>query len=173
MTNISAIFSTHRWLRTGSAIFWLPVVLVATEAQNWPSFRGNNASGIAEGDGPPTRWDATKSDNIVWKTAIPGLGHSSPVVWSNRVFVTTAVTTAAKTDFLHGPTQTIKSAQDIAKHSWRVLCLSKTTERVLWERIAHEGVPQSKRHLKSSHANSTPVTDGRHLVAMFGSEGLC
>jgi outer membrane protein assembly factor BamB len=121
---------------------------------------------------PPTSWDATKSNNIKWKTFIPGLGHSSPVIWDDKVFLTTAVSTASKTDFLSGPTQTIDSAKDNGKHSWRVLCLNKITGKIIWERVASEGIPKSKRHLKASHANCTPVTDGRYLVAMFGSEGL-
>lgn len=141
-------------------------------AQNWTMFRGNNASGVADGSNPPTNWDAEKSINILWKTAIPGLGHSSPVVWGDRIFVTTAVSSAAKTEFVHGDTDTLNSANDVSKHSWRVYCLDKSSGRVVWEKTLAEGVPKVKRHVKASHANSTPATDGRHVVAFLGSEGL-
>ena len=141
-------------------------------AQNWPSFRGLNASGVADGSNPPAVWDAEKSINILWKTSIPGLGHSSPVVWGDRVFVTTAVSSAAKEQFVHGLTETAASADDNSNHSWRVYCLDKNTGRIIWQRTVHEGAPKVKRHVKASYANSTPATDGRHLVVSFGSEGL-
>jgi len=141
-------------------------------AQNWPSFRGQNGSGIVDGNSPPTVWDAGTPKNILWKTAIPGLGHSSPVVWGNRVFVTTAVSSSAKTQFVHGLIETGDSATDDSKHSWRVFCLDKNTGRIIWERAVYEGVPKVKRHVKASYANPTPATDGKYLVVSFGSEGL-
>ncbi len=144
----------------------------AADAQNWPSFRGQNGSGVADGNNPPTVWDAEKSTNILWKTPIPGLGHSSPVVWGDRVFVTTAVSSAANSQFVHGLTETSASADDTSKHSWRVYCLDKNTGRIIWEKAAHEGAPKVKRHVKASHANATPATDGKYLVVSFGSEGL-
>src|SRR5258708_40188535 len=144
----------------------------AAHAQNWPSFRGKNGSGVADGNNPPTVWDAEESTNILWKTAIPGLGHSSPVVWGDRVFVTTAVSSAANSQFVHGLTETAASADDISKHSWRVYCLDKNTGRIIWEKAVHEGAPKVKRHVKASYANSTPATDGKYLVVSFGSEGF-
>jgi len=144
----------------------------AVNAQNWPSFRGQNSSGVADGNNPPTTWDAEKSSNIVWKTPIPGLGHSSPVVWGDRVFVTTAVSSAAKSQFVHGLTETSASADDTSKHSWRVYCLDKNTGRIIWEKAIYEGTPKTKRHVKASFANATPTTDGKHLIVSFGSEGL-
>lgn len=144
----------------------------AVSAQNWPSFRGQNGSGVADGNNPPTVWDAEKSTNILWKTPIPGLGHSSPVVWGDRVFITTAVSSAANSQFVHGLTETAASADDTSKHSWRVYCLDKNTGRMIWEKAIYEGTPKVKRHVKASYANSTPATDGKHLVVSFGSEGL-
>ena len=141
-------------------------------AQNWTSFRGNNASGVADGCNPPTSWDAEKSVNILWKTPIPGLGHSSPVVWGERVFVTTAISSGGKAKLVTGQVETIESADDVSKQSWRVYCLDTRSGRVNWERTIYEGVPKVKRHLKSSHANSTPATDGKYLVVLLGSEGL-
>ncbi len=141
-------------------------------AQNWPSFRGPNASGTADGQNPPVSWDAPKNVNIRWKTPIPGLAHSSPVVWGDRVFVTTAVSSNPKSDFRPGAHDVFEGLKDTSRHAWKVYCLDKNTGRILWERTAHEGVPRGKRHATSSHANPTPATDGKHLVAFFGSEGL-
>jgi ankyrin repeat protein len=139
--------------------------------QNWPSFRGPHASGVADGQMPPPVWDAAKGLNIRWKTAIPGLGHSCPVVWGDLVFVTTAVG-EPKASVKTGLYGDVHSVKDATKHRWQVLCLDKRTGKVLWERTAHDGVPKVKRHPKSTHANPTPATDGRHVVACFGSEGL-
>lgn len=144
----------------------------ATHAQNWPSFRGPQASGVADGMNPPVTWDVEKSTNILWKTPIPGLAHSSPVVWGERIFVTTAISSAADSPFVFGLTETAAAARDNSKHVWRVYCMDKNTGRILWEKTASEGAPKVSRHVKASHANSTPATDGKHLVALFGSEGL-
>lgn len=141
-------------------------------AQNWPSFRGANGAGLGDGSDPPAVWDAEKSINILWKTPIPGLGHSSPVIWGERIFVTTSVSSDANSKFVHGLTQTGASANDNSKHSWRVYCLDQKTGRVIWEKVVYEGAPKVQRHVKASYANPTPATDGRHLVVSFGSEGL-
>jgi outer membrane protein assembly factor BamB len=141
-------------------------------AQNWPSFRGQNGSGAGDGSDLPITWDAEKSINVSWKTPIPGLGHSSPIVWGELVFVTTAVSSATNSEFVHGPTDTPASADDNSKHSFRVYCLNKKTGRIIWQKEIHQGVPKTKRHLKASHANPTPVTDGKKLIVSFGSEGL-
>jgi outer membrane protein assembly factor BamB len=144
----------------------------AAQAQNWPQFRGSNASGVADGKPTPVSWDAQKGTNILWKVAIPGLAHSSPVVWGDMVFVTTAISSKGKEYFRHGLYGDVDSDTDTSPHTWKVYCLDKRTGKTVWERIAHEGVPKIKRHIKSTHANSTPATDGKHVVAFFGSEGL-
>ena len=141
-------------------------------SQNWPSFRGQNGAGVGAGSAVPTAWDAEKSINILWKTPIPGLGHSSPIVWGDRIFVTTAVSSAANSQLVHGPTETAASADDNSKHSWRVYCLNKNTGRIIWEKVVYEGPPRVKRHVKASYANPTPATDGKNLLVSFGSEGL-
>ena len=141
-------------------------------ALNWPSFRGQNASGIADGQMPPTSWDAEKGINVIWKTPIPGLGHACPIVWGDRIFVTTAVSGDPNSKFRPGQYGDVDSVNDSSVHSWRVYCIDKRTGKIVWERTAHEGVPKVKRHTKGSHANSTPATDGTHVVACFGSEGL-
>jgi outer membrane protein assembly factor BamB len=146
-------------------------VHVATP-MNWPSFRGPNASGVADGQMPPTSWDAEKGTNIWWKTPIPGLGHSCPVVWGDRIFVTTAISGDPNSKFRPGQYGDVDSVNDNSVHSWRVYCVDKRTGQVRWERTAHEGAPKVKRHTKGSHANPTLATDGKHLIACFGSEGL-
>jgi len=146
--------------------------VITAQAQNWPSFRGRSASGVADGGSAPTTWDATKSTNIQWKTPVPGVGHSSPVVWGNRVFVTTAISSDQSPVFEHGQSQSVASAKDASKHVWAVYCLDKTNGRVIWAKTAYEGVPKAKRHVRASFANPSPATDGKYLVAFFGSEGL-
>jgi outer membrane protein assembly factor BamB/ankyrin repeat protein len=139
---------------------------------NWPSFRGSHASGVADGQHPPTTWDVAKGRNVRWKTPIPGLAHSSPIVWGHRVFLTTAVSGDPKSEFRPGLYGAGTSAGDVSPHSWRVYCVDTGDGKILWEKTAHQGVPKIKRHIKSSHANPTPATDGKHLVAYFASEGL-
>lgn len=160
-----------------SRSFALLIVLITglgttAGAQNWPSFRGANATGFAEGKPTPTTWDATKGTNVLWKTPIPGLAHASPVVWGDRVFVTTAVSSKGGEYFRHGLFGDVDSDKDTSPHSWHVYGLDKRTGKIVWDRVACEGVPKIKRHIKSTHASSTPVTDGTHVVAFFGSEGL-
>ena len=139
---------------------------------NWPSFRGPGASGVAEGYATPTTWDAEKGVNVRWKTAIPGLGHSSPVVWGNRVFLTSALSGQEKPELRVGLYGDIASANDDTTHNWNVYCLDRTTGRILWQKTAHRGVPRTKRHTKATQANPTVATDGKRVVASFGSEGL-
>ncbi|HEU4386579.1 MAG TPA: PQQ-binding-like beta-propeller repeat protein [Blastocatellia bacterium] len=149
------------------------LALVTTAAgQNWPSFRGDHASGTADGASTPTAWDGEKGVNILWKVPIPGLAHSSPIVWGNRVFVTTAVSSNPKPAFRPGLYGDVDSDTDLSKHSWKVYCIDKLSGRTIWERVAHEGTPRTKRHIKSTFANPTPATDGKNVVAFFGSEGL-
>ena len=144
----------------------------AATAQNWPSFRGPDASGVADGREAATSWDAVKGTGILWKAEVPGLAVSSPIVWGDTVFVTTAVSSDASAPFRHGLYGDVEPSKDLSRHSWRVYAFDKTTGRIRWERVAHEGVPKTKRHPKSSQASCTPVTDGKVVVAHFGSEGL-
>jgi outer membrane protein assembly factor BamB len=140
-------------------------------AQNWPSFRGPSASGTAERQHLPDAWDAASGVNLLWRAEIPGLAHSSPIVWGDRVFVTTSVS-AAGTKATRGLQDASILSSDKSPQSWRLYCLDRTSGRMLWQRVAREGTPRSARHLNATYANSTPATDGRHVVAFFGSEGL-
>jgi outer membrane protein assembly factor BamB len=139
---------------------------------HWPTFRGPNASGIAEGFTTPTRWNAPAGENVKWKTPIPGLGHSSPVIWGNQLFITTAISGQTNAGLKVGLYGDIKPVEDDTSHKWVVYCLDKRTGKIIWEKVAYTGVPKIKRHPKATHASSTPATDGKHVVAMFGSEGL-
>jgi len=141
-------------------------------AQNWPSFRGLSASGVIEGHGTPTKWDVAQPENILWKTAIPGLGHSCPIVWEDRVFVTTAVQDRGQSSLKVGMYGDVRPVDEKDAFSWRVYCIDRKTGEVLWNRESYRGKPKVKRHPKSSHANSTPCTDGNYVVAFFGSEGM-
>ena len=139
---------------------------------NWPSFRGQFASGVAEGYPTPVTWNVETGGNIRWKVPIPGLAHSCPVIWDDLVFVTTAVSAKEDVELRVGLYGDVEPVGEDEVHAWKLYCLDKATGGVVWEKTACTGVPKVKRHPKSSHANSTPATDGRHVVAFFGSEGL-
>jgi hypothetical protein len=143
-----------------------------TPAQNWPSFRGPGASGIADGLDVPTNWNAETGENVVWKTPISGLGHSSPVVWGDRIFLTSAVSDDPDSFFSPNPDGRIDRRSDTSRHSWRVFGIDKNTGKILWDQEAYRGTPKIQRHRKNSYASPTPATDGEHVVAWFGSEGL-
>ena len=146
-------------------------------AANWPQWRGPDGSGISNEKNLPAAW--TPTTNIKWKAAIPGRGHSSPIVWGNRVFVTTAVegdvVPGAKAvkhmndgkEFLHPD-----SIGADRKHQFKVIALNRESGKVVWEAVAWEGTPYDNRHRKSSYAASTPATDGKMVYAFFGTEGL-
>jgi len=142
--------------------------------QNWPAFRGADAAGTAAGATPPSRWDVAASTNVAWKTTIPGLGHSSPIVWGDRIYVTTAVAASGRQAVVTGDSSKsgIDPAADMVSHTWRLIAIDRTTGKVLWNRVAYEGEPRLKRHVKASHASATPATDGRSIVALLGTEGL-
>ncbi len=140
--------------------------------RNWPSFRGESGGGNADGQRAVTEWDVASGRNIKWKTPIPGIANSSPITWGNRVFVTTAISKAGDKSFRTGLYGDVKPVEDLSEHEWKVYALDKATGKIVWERTAFSGVPKVKRHTKGTQANSTPVTDGRRIVAAFGSIGL-
>ena len=138
---------------------------------NWPQFRGPSAGGLGSG-APPTEWNVASGKNILWETAIPGLGHSSPVVWGDRIFVTSAVPASGESSLKVGLYGDIAPVKGEPAQSFNVYCLNRKSGKILWERVAASGPPKIMRHPKSTHANPTPATDGKHLVVFFGSEGL-
>lgn len=146
--------------------------MAVTKPANWPSFRGMGASGVADGQYPPIEWDAQAGKNILWKTAIPGLANSSPVIWGDRIFVTTAISSDPEAKLKNGLYGDVTPSADLSKHTWKIYSLDKKTGKILWEKTAYEGVPNVKRHPKSTQANSTPATDGKNIVALFSFGGL-
>ena len=154
-------------------------VLLANTASagNWPQWRGPDGSGISNEKNLPAEWSPTK--NIKWKTPIEGRSHSSPIVWGNKIFLTTAIEGAevpgAKAarhqfdgkDFVHPDAVGANK-----KHTFKVLCLDRDSGKILWQMTAWEGTPYDDRHRKSSYAASTPATDGKMVYAYFGTEGL-
>jgi len=141
-------------------------------APQWPGFRGPFASGIADGQRLPDTWNVTTGQNIRWKVAIPGLAHSSPIVWGDRLFVTSAISSRSDVTFKPGLYGEGTASEDRTSQRWVVMALDRRTGRTIWQRTAYEGVPREKRHIKATYANATPATDGRHVVAFFGSQGL-
>lgn len=140
-------------------------------AQDWPSFRGPGAQGTADGQNLPAEWDVKTGRGVRFKAALPGVGHSSPIVWGDRVFVTTAVPAEAPTIVL-GDKGGIDLAADKPPISWRLLCLDARDGKLLWDREAYAGAPRAARHVKSSQANPTPATDGKTVLALFASGTL-
>jgi outer membrane protein assembly factor BamB len=145
---------------------------VSAFGQNWPSFRGSNASGVADGKPTATTWNAAAGQNILWKTAIPGVAVSSPIVWGDRLFVSTAVGGDPNEGIRTGQYGDVEPTSDRTPHAFRLLALDRATGKILWDKVAREGIPKAKRHPKSSFASATPVTDGRRVIVSFGSEGL-
>ncbi len=138
---------------------------------NWPQFRGPFASGLGTGS-PPIEWNLKTGRNILWSTVIPGLGHSSPIVWGDRLFLTSAVPATGEASLKVGLYGDVASVEGEPAQSFKVFCLDRRSGKILWERTASSGRPRIKRHPKSTHANPTPATDGKRLVVFFGSEGL-
>lgn len=147
----------------------------AIASKNWAQFRGNGARGIADGQTPPMQWKVTakgEDENLLWKQDIPGLGHSCPVIWDNKLFITTAHSEKGNDDIRTGLYGDVDSVEDDSIHQFKIYCLDKSTGKILWEKIAVERKPSVKRHLKSTHANPTCATNGKYVIAFFASEGL-
>src|SRR5262245_56232476 len=150
-----------RWAMSLATLVFAATLPVSAET-NWPQFRGPGARGIATGDGLPDRWTAT--ENVAWKTDLPGRGWSSPIVWGDRVLLTTVVNSGTSEEpkkglYFGGNRPTPPESE----HQWKVLCLDLEKGQPIWERQVHAGRPKSAIHLKNSFASETPVTDGQHL----------
>jgi outer membrane protein assembly factor BamB len=155
----------------------LTIHVGAANEPSWPQWRGPSGQGVSVEKNLPTEWSTNK--NIKWKAAIPGQGHSSPIIWGNKIFLTTAI----QGEFVPGAKAVIHmdSGKEFLhpdsvgadhKHQFKVLCLDRKTGKILWEQTAFEGTPYDNRHRKSSFAASTPTTDGKYVYAFFGTEGL-
>ncbi|MBI4907827.1 MAG: PQQ-binding-like beta-propeller repeat protein [Acidobacteria bacterium] len=156
---------------SGFLLLLLAASLCTAADHNWPQFHGPAASGVGAG-APPSEWNGEKGTNILWKTPVPGLGHSSPVIWGDRMFLTTAIPAEGAAPLKVGLYGDITPVKNEGAQKLTVMALDRKTGKVVWQQTAFDGVPKFLRHPKSTHANPTPATDGKHLVAFFGSEGL-
>lgn len=138
---------------------------------HWPAWRGASASGAAAGGNPPMTWG--ESENIKWKVEIPGRGSSTPVVWGDKLFVQTAVSTE-DAPVAEDPAQErgLNAPAVKAPLKFNVVCFDRGTGKILWERTAREELPHERTHPTGSYASHSPVTDGSKLWVSFGSRGL-
>ncbi len=149
----------------------------AVKETNWPQWRGPESSGVAPESNLGSRWSET--ENIVWKKALPGRGHSSPIIWGNRVFLTTAIEgpvvegASAPEHLING--KLWKHPDSVGadrQYTLKLLALDASNGKLVWERIAYEGTIFDDRHRRNTYATPTPVTDGKLVYAYFGTEGL-
>ncbi len=152
------------------AYFLLIASFSLAHAENWPGWRGAGGLGISGDKGFPATWDISK--NVKWKVEVSGLGHSSPIVWGNRIFVTTAISSDPKEDYWEKGFPRSERKPDAAEISWKVLCYDRNTGKLLWEQTAVRTKPVNARHTKNSYASQTPVTDGTYVIAFFGDQGM-
>ena len=155
------------WIFVGS-------VLIAAE---WPQWRGAAGNGVSIEKNVPLEWSATK--NVAWKREIPGIGHSQPVVWMDRIFLTSDI----EGDVIPGakaPKHTLRNEEFLhpdstgatKKHTLLVIAVDRNSGKIVWQRTAYEGAVFDNRHKRGSYASPTPVTDGKTVYAYFGSEGI-
>jgi len=141
------------------------------EAHNWPGFRGDG-QGISSETNLPLKW--SDDEGIKWKTPIPGAGHSSPIIWENRVFVTTAVADDPNVQTFRGGMYFggDRKKPDDSEYTFNVICLDAENGNILWDEAVVKQRPKTRRHTKNTYASETPVTDGKYVFASFGSAGL-
>lgn len=156
--------------------FWIPLLLCTSTFGadgDWPYWRGPNKDGMARGDAPLTWSD---KQNVAWRVPIPGRGFSSPVIWGDRIFLTTAVPAGAVSAAPVAQGGRRGSGGGVGagvEHRFVVMALDRTTGKVVWERVATTATPHEGYHGRyGSFASNTPVTDGTHLYAFFGSRGM-
>ena len=142
----------------------------------WPTWRGPAATGTAAQGNPPVTW--SESENIKWKVEIPGQGHSSPVIWGDKLFLLTAIDTGqspsadAQPPAAPGGRSGLSTPPPTTIHKFDLLCLDRTTGKILWEKAAIEAVPHEGHQPTGTFASYSPVTDGKYVWASFGSRGL-
>ena len=159
--------------RTATMVLCLSLILCARLSANdeqWPKFRGPNAGAIADDPSLPDRWSET--ENVAWKTTVPGLGWSSPVIWDDHVFLTSAVSAGEEELPVPGLYDEHDHIAANATHRWVVYDVDFETGAIRWKRELHAELPRLRRHIKNSYASETPVTDGESLFVYFGSVGL-
>lgn len=153
--------------------FLLALVPTAATAgdDNWPSFRGGAHAGVAEGDTLPATWGA--ETNVRWKADVPGRGWSSPVIWGDRVFVTSVTSDGKLPEPRKGLyVQDLQGKVPAGTQRWLVHCLDARTGKRLWQRTAFRGKVPGPAHIKNSYATETPITDGERVYSYFGHVGV-
>jgi len=158
-------------------LFFFVAAAVAAEEPNWPQWRGPHRNGVSSETGLPLEWSAT--ENVLWKTAIEGRGHSSPVVWGDRVFVTADIEgetiegASAPKHVRDGEVYLHPDSQSgDRRHTLKVVALDAESGAILWSRTAHDGRVFDNRHRVNTYASPTAVADGERVYVYFGSEGL-
>src|SRR5881296_335393 len=150
------------------------LALVAVSAQDqWPQFRGPQAGVIPDDPNLPDTWSET--NNVVWKANIPGLGWSSPIVWDDHIFLTSAISSSeepAPVKGLYDPGDEHGKTKATAAQRWMVYDVDFRTGAIRWERELRRVLPLVTRHIKNSFASETAVTDGERVYVYFGSLGL-
>lgn len=138
----------------------------------WPQWRGPTGTGAAHPDAsPPIHWN--ESDNVRWKAPLPGRGHSTPVLWGNHIFLTTAIPTGEKRPpKMSGRPGAHDNLPVDQKHRFAVIAIDRTDGKIRWEKTVNEVLPHEGGHYTASLASASPVTDGTHVFASFGSHGL-
>ena len=166
---------TMRLVTTVTLLLML-LLSIATNgaAQQWPKFRGVNAGSVTDDPTLPDTWSET--ENVAWKIDIPGLSWSSPIVWDDHIFVTTAISAAddevQPIPGLYDPGEHNGSVPASGENRWMVYDIDFGTGAVRWATELHRAVPTITRHLKNSYASETPVTDGERLYVYFGAIGM-
>ena len=140
--------------------------------RQWSVYRGPQSSGFLDNANIPDNWDVESSQNIKWKIDVPGLALSGPVIWGDDLFLTTAISDSDTSGLRTGIYGDGEPVKDNSVHDFKVYRFNKHTGKLIWERTSYSGIPEVGRHPKATHANCTPVTDGKYIVAFFGSEGL-
>ena len=148
--------------------------LAESPDDNWPNWRGPNADGVAVKGNPPVTW--SESENVKWKVKLPGTGSSTPVVWGDKIFMQTAVPTAVAAPVRENPRPRRRGPPrgitPRAPYKFNLVCLDRRNGDLLWERTVREELPHEGHHPTGSFASYSPVTDGEHVWASFGSRGL-
>ncbi len=166
--------------------------LLAQDANsNWAQFRGTDGNGVAENAKPPTEWSAS-SKNLKWKIEVPGKGHSSPIVWGDKVIVMTAVDSGKNAEGKAVPKPAVteqprgggrsrggrsrgrggRGKPPTTVQEFWVVCFDRSNGKEVWKTKVNESVPHEGTHGTNTHSSASPVTDGKHIYASFGSHGL-
>ncbi len=144
---------------------------LADAEHHWPQWRGPLSTGVAPHADPPVAWG--EDENIRWKIDLPGLGHSTPIVWGERVFLTTAVPYGDTLEPRYSGAPGAHGNLPVTHaHEFVVLCVARRDGTILWRRTVHKELPHEAGHATASLASASPVTDGKRLFAHFGSRGL-